>query len=399
MPRSAVTARENLRLINQRAVLQTVHQHGQISRIGLATELRLSPATVTDITASLIGRGVIFEARTGTSSTVGRKPILLEVNYNHACVLGIKLSSAGVTVTLTNLKAKAIARHTATLDSLNPENVVDTIERATEALLQEASVTAGELVGIGVSLPGIVEPDSGTCRYSALLGWQAVPFGPMLKERFGVLTLVDNDVNALAAAEAWFGEAEKHQDFLVVTLGQGVGLGVVIAGTLYRGPRGGAGEFGHLSLDENGPYCTCGNRGCLEAYLADEALLKRARERIPVLAEDAAIETLIALADSGEAEARAVYAEAGRLLGRGLSSLVNIFAPSLVVLSGEGMRAAHLLLPEARAALERHSFGDLFKHTQLVVNRWGDDVWARGAAGLAASQYLLEAADTVGGDS
>lgn len=399
MPRALTTARENLRLLNRRAVLQAVHRCGQVSRSDLAAELHLSPATVTDITASLIGKGVIYEARAGTSSTVGRKPILLEVNYVYAFVLGIKLSSSAATTVLTNLKAEVLARRTDALETLEPEKVVDIIQGAAEALLQEASVASETLVGVGVSLPGIIEPETGTCRYSALLGWSEVPFGLLLKDRLNLMTFIDNDVNALTAAEAWFAQAEKHQDFLVVTLGQGVGLGIIIGGALYRGSRGGAGEFGHLTLDASGPLCTCGNRGCLEAYLADEALLKRAQEQVPAFASGGTIEALVALADAGDAEARTLFVEAGQLLGRGLSGLINIFAPSLVVLSGEGMRAAHHLVPEARAALQDHCFGDLYEHTQLVVNAWGDDAWARGAAGLAASQYLLEVADTVGGES
>lgn len=397
MPRAVVTARENLRLLNQRAVLQTVHRYDQISRSDLAAELHLSPATVTDITALLIDRGILYEARAGTSSTVGRKPILLQVNYNHAAVLGIKLSSTAVITVLTNLKAEVLARRTDLLQTLEPEAVVTVIQEAAEALLHCTSASPETLVGVGVSLPGIVEPDTGTCRYSALLGWREVPLGPLLKDRLERTTFIDNDVNALAAAEAWFAQAKRHQDFLVVTLGQGIGLGIIIGGAPYRGPQGGAGEFGHLALDVDGPLCTCGNRGCLEAYLADEALVKRAREQIPAF-RGATIEALVALADTGDADARALFAEAGRLLGRALSGLVNIFAPSLVVLSGEGMRAAHLLLPETRASLEAHCFGDLYDRVELLVNTWGDDAWARGAAGLAARQYLFEVADTLGGE-
>lgn len=399
MPRTLGTARENLRLQNQRAVLQAVHRCEQVSRSDIAAELHLSPATVTDITASLIDKGVLYEARAGTSYTVGRKPILLEVNYDYAFVLGVKLSSSAVVTVLTNLKAEVLARRTDVLPTLEPEKVVDVIHHAAEVLLQEASVASEALVGIGTSLPGIIEPEAGLCRYSALLGWSEVPFGRLLKDRFNLMTFVDNDVNALTAAEAWFAQAEKHRDFLVVTLGQGVGLGIIIGGELYRGSHGGAGEFGHLTLDVNGPLCTCGNRGCLEAYLADEALLKRAQEQVPAFWSGGAIEALVALADAGDADARALFEEAGRLLGRGLSGLVNIFAPSLIVLSGEGMRAAHLLIPEARAALKDYCFGDLYGHMKLVVNAWGDDAWARGAAGLAASQYLLEVADTAGGES
>lgn len=398
MSRTVTTARENSRLLNQRAVLQAVHRHGHVSRSDLAAELHLSPAAVTHITASLIDKGVVYEARPGTSNTVGRKPILLEIDYDHACVLGIKLSSTAVITTLTNLKAEVLASRVDKLPTVHHELVVDTIQEAAKGLLAKALIAFEMLVGIGISLPGIIEPRTGTCRYSALLSWADVPIGKLLQDRFNLPTFVDNDVNALAAAEAWFGQGERHENFLVVTLGQGVGLGIVIDGTVYRGLRGGAGEFGHLTLDPAGPRCSCGNRGCLEAYLADEALLRQARDRVPALSSNDP-DALVALADAGDADARALYEEMGQLLGRGLSSLVNIFAPSLIALSGEGMRAAHHFLPATRDALKAHSFGDLFEHTGLVVDSWGDDAWARGAAGLAASKYLLEIAAMMGGES
>lgn len=382
---------------NQAAVFTVIHRRGQVSRSDIAIDLRLSPAAVTDITGALIERGLVFEARAGESNTVGRKPILLEVNYDHKHVLGVKVSNDGLTSALTNLKAEVVAWRHDPLPSTDPDDVIATIASATAALCASAAVAESDVASIGLGLPGIVDVESGSSRFSALFHWHDVPLASLLEERLGMPALVDNDVNALAAAEAWFGAGEGHDSFLVVTLGRGVGLGVVIGGSVYRGPHGGAGEFGHVIVEPAGPECSCGRHGCLEALIGDAALLSDARATVPGFAEGGTTATLAELAEADDADARAVYARAGHTLGKGLAVLVNLFAPTLIVFGGEGMRAAPYLLPEARASLRALAFGGLDAHVEFVTHPWDDDAWARGAAGLAASRFLTEVATSVGG--
>lgn len=390
------TARDEMRTRNQNAVLQAVHLHGPISRVEIATLLALSPAAVTAITAELIARGLIYEARRAESDGVGRKAILLEVAYDHAAVAGIKVSDTAVTAALTNLNAEVAHAETRPLPRTDPDTVVEAIVSVFEALQAHAGQP---LRALGVNLPGIVDVDQSTVRHSPLLGWNRVALGAILAERLEVPVLVENDVNALALAEAWYGHGREHESFLVLTLGRGVGLGIVLNGELYRGPSGGAGEFGHVLLDPDGPDTDQAARGTVESFLSDAALLRRARERIPDLPADAGPRELLALADAGDERALAVYDEVGAVLGRALSILTNILAPGLVVLSGEGMRASDHLVPPARRELERLAFGDLGAKVRLVVDHWGDDAWARGAAGLAASRYLTDAVSTHGGDT
>lgn len=392
------TTRALSRQQNQAAVFNVIHRRGQVSRSDIAAELHLSPAAVTDISGALIERGLVFEAREGESNTVGRKPILLEVNYDHKHVLGVKASNHGLTTALTNLKAEVVAWRQDPLPSTGPDDVLGAIEAATTQLCAEAGLPRSELAGIGLGLPGIVDVETGSNRYSALFAWRDVPLAGLLEERLGIPALVDNDVNALAAAEAWFGAGEGHGSFLVVTLGRGVGLGIVIGGNVYRGPHGGAGELGHVVVQPDGPACSCGQRGCLEALVADDALLSEARRQVKGFGKTGTLADLLALAEAGEASARAVYAQAGHTLGRGLATLVNLLAPTLIVLGGEGMRAAPYLLPAARETVRATSFGDLGHKVEFVTHTWDDDAWARGAAGLAASRFLTEVATTVGGD-
>lgn len=385
-------ARDVMRAQNQRAIFEEVHRHGPISRADLASVLNLSPATVTNITGDLIGRGLLFEAREAEGNGVGRRAILLEVDYDGANVAGVKLSNVGITCAITNLNAEVGATGSRRIEDTQPDAVVDAIE------LQLAQLGLDDVAALGLNLPGVVDADGRTVRYSPLLGWQEVEIGRLLEERLKIPVIVENDVNALALAEAWFGHGRDHESFLTVTLGRGIGLGIVLDGEVYRGPRGGAGELGHVMLGENWPETRHAKRGTIEAQLSDEALLRNARTAGVALPDGADAEALTAMALAGDEAARGVFLTAGAVLGRSLAILVNIFAPSLIILSGEGMRAQELLLPKAREVLAGASFGDLGRHVELVVDTWGDDAWARGAAALAASRYLLESASRTGGE-
>jgi N-acetylglucosamine repressor len=393
--RTQATAKDDVRRLNQGAVFQVVHRHGPVSRIDIATRLHLSPATVTNITSDLIDRGLVFEARKDDRGGVGRRRVLLEVAYDTAYVAGIKVSSVGLTCALTNLNAEVVHAVERPLPSTEPDAVVDAIEAAFADL---GAAVGRPLAALGVNLPGLVDADRQTVRHSPLLGWSQVPLGRLLHERLGVSVLVENDVNALALAEAWFGRGRAHDGFLVVTLGRGVGLGIVMGGEVYRGPHGGAGEFGHVLLDPNGPETRYAAPGTVESFLSDDALVREARRAVPGFPADGTAELVAELARGGDAAAIAVVAAAGRALGRALSVLVNVFAPSLIVLSGEGMRSADVMLPAADEELRRLAFGDLADRVELVVEPWGDDAWARGAAALAASRYLTESATSARGE-
>lgn len=388
-------AREAMRSANQLAVFDAVHRHGPISRVELAGALRLSAASVTHITGELIERGLVFEAREAESTGVGRRKVLLEVDYEHAYVVGVKVSNAAVHAAETDLKGEVRAARVDPLASSEPDAVVAQVVASFRELQARCE---GNVVGLGVSVPGSVDPVTGTVSYSPLLGWKDVRLAERLESVCGVPVVLENDVNCLAAAEAWFGHGHEAGDFLVVTLGRGVGLGIVIDGNLYRGPHGGAGELGHVVLEPGGLEAAHSMAGTVEAYLSDDGLVKQARGAVAAFPDAGKVEALLALAEEGDEEARRLYRHAGALLGQVLGMLVNLFAPALVVLAGEGMRAERFLVPPAREALAGCGFGDVGVRTPVVVEPWGDDAWARGAATLAASHYMESEASRLGGE-
>ncbi len=387
-PTPRALGRERIRSLNQSAVISAIHRHGRISRTDLAAELRLSPAAITALTAPFLEEGLVVEAEVGTSPSVGRKPILLGINYDHAHVFGVKVMNHAVVAALTNLNAEVVALHEQALPDTRERTVVESVVAATAALRKLAEGAAVRPLGLGVSVPGVVDHLAGTIRHSQLFGWEQVPLAELLGAELGLPVLVENDVNALAAAHAWFGHGRDHEAFLVLTLGRGVGLGIVVNGSVYRGPRGGAGEFGHTVCAPLAPRVMDPAPTTLESRVSDGALAAQASR---LLGREVGAEELGALADAGEQVIVDLLADAGDCLGVALSTLVNVFAPSLVILGGEGLRASPYLLPRAQATLSELAFGDLADGMELVLDSWGDDGWARGAAGLAAARFLQEA--------
>jgi predicted NBD/HSP70 family sugar kinase len=243
--------------------------------------------------------------------------------------------------------------------------------------------TNAPVLGIGIGVPGSVESQSDGVVESTQLGWHQVALGEAVRTALAVPVMVENDVNALAMAERLFGRGHDHSDFLVVTIGTGIGAGIIAGGTLQRGRHGGSGDLGHVPMVENGPVCQCGNRGCLEALIGESALLDAACRRSVLAAHDG-IDRLLNAADAGDVRAREIYADAGRQLGRALAGVVNVIDPSVVTLLGEGVAAwAHW-----QAGFEPAFRGGLVPRSRsisVIVESWKDDAWAQGAASLVLS--------------
>jgi predicted NBD/HSP70 family sugar kinase len=195
-----------------------------------------------------------------------------------------------------------------------------------------------------------------------------------------VPVLVDNDVNTLAISERLYGRGRDAEHFITVTLGRGIGLGIVAAGDIYHGFGGGAGEFGHITAAADGPRCSCGKNGCLETFAADPALVQQARAA-GVIGKRQGIGALLAKADAGDRAAREIYAQAGTILGQSVAGLVNVLSPKLVLVSGEGAQAWAHTVESFEAAFRDNLFPPL-RGVTVEVDPWDDAKWAVGAASL-----------------
>jgi len=389
----ATVARGNkalIRAINRSTVLNTVKNFGPIARAEIARRIGLSPATVTSITLDLVKDKLIFEKSTGDSRG-GRRPILLALNPHGGYVIGIKLTETQAICALTDLEANIIAKGTEALSGHTPESAVKDLSKAVTTLLSQSGIRRKQLLGVGIGLAGIIDASQGILRQSPIYKWRDVPLREMLQKLIKVPVYIDNDVNTLTLAEKWIGSGQKVDNFLTITIGRGVGMGIVVNGQSYRGAGGGAGELGHTVIDPLGPVCECGKRGCLETYVGDPALVREAalaRGRGEMSAEVKTVEDLTRLAVEGDEGARRIFAWAGEILGRATANLVNIFNPNMIVISGEGTRAGDWILKPMTDTIAKFAMPSLASDAQIKIDRWGDDTWAYGAASLVLQELF-----------
>ena len=374
-----------IREINEAIVLDAVRTHGFRSRAEIAADTGLSAPTVSGITADLIDRNLLYEHSTGESAG-GRRPVMLALNASAGYVIGVKVTEQAVIAVLTDLAATVLHRRTRKLRGTDVDRVVALIGEICDDL--RAKVPGAPVYGLGVGTAGVVDSVNGIVHYGTYAHWRDVPLSDLLYQRTGLPTVVENDVNALAVNEHWFGLGKDVADLLVVSLGRGIGLGLILDGRLYRGAFGGAGEFGHVKIAGDTTPCACGAMGCLEAVIADPALKTRLSEL-----SGTATSTVdgAAAARGGDEAARAVFVEAAHQLGRSIANLVNTLNPELIVLSGEGSHAADLMMEPLLESLRSHAFAGLLDGVDVVVEPWDDEAWAQGAASLVLAEMFQPA--------
>ena len=376
------------------AVLAILARHGGLSRAQIAELLELSPATITQGTRRLLAEGLLVEEAPRPSQGGGRPSIPLALVPESAHTIGIQVAHEHVTGVLTRLDASVVDGFRHPFDPSAPD-AVDVLTALIRTQLESAAERKLPLLGVGIAVPGVVEPETGTLRMSVRLGWTGMPLAARLREALHVPVFVDNDISAVTAAERLYGRGADCADFLLVAIGQGIGLGMVLDGAPYRGAAGAAGEFGHMPILPDGPVCSCGNRGCLETQVSTESLLRRAREE-GIVAPDAELEDLRAAAGSDDQRAVSLLRRAGELLGRALAGSVNLLGPEQVVVIGEISMLWPYLAESFHQALTDHLL-PCVRETRIDVRPWADDLIAVGAAGIvlatplaAPRQYVRE---------
>lgn len=382
--------RELIRAINRSHILNAIKTHGPIGRADIARQTGLSPATVTAISAKLISQNLVLEKSAGDSSG-GRPPILLVINPKGGYVVGIKLTETQAVCALTDLEALVIAKSSMSLSGHDPAQVVDDLAQMVLTFIREQKIAKKQLLGVGIGLAGIVDAEDGILRQSPIYGWDNVPLRRMLQSKLHIPVYIENDVNTLTLTEKWFGHGQGIDHFLTVTVGRGIGLGIVVNGQFYRGQRGGAGEFGHTTIHPDGPLCACGKRGCLEAYVGDPGLIHSAQESFALGKLSSSVQNLdelLALAQTGDPAALQIFDQAGRILGLGIANLINLFNPEKIIISGEGTREGDLLFAPMKESIQQNTMPGLFDLNTVQIAPWGDDAWARGAAGLVLREVF-----------
>jgi predicted NBD/HSP70 family sugar kinase len=361
-------------------VLRALATSGPLSRAQLARDLGLSGPTLTQATRSLMKLGLIAELDQ-TPSTGGRPATLLGLVAGAGMVMGVKLADDhlfGICVDLESqiqfsFEEKFKARGDEAIDALS------------EILLKQSRRVRGQLLGIGVGLPGVVSQKDLSTTTSVMLGWDQVKLGEILSKRLKTPVLCENDVNTLAMSESLYGRGKDISNLLTITIGRGVGSGIIINGELYAGTHG-AGEIGHVKVVGNKLKCECGNIGCLETIASDPAILRAAKKE-KLISANAGMEQLWLAARNNKAVASKCFKEPAQQLGIAIANVINIFGPELVVVSGEGSGGWDIWERWLVDAI-RENVVPTLSNFDIEIDPWDDAKWASGAIAIVMQATL-----------
>lgn len=374
-------------------VLEHIRTRGSISRIDIASALQTSPATVTAATADLISAGLIKEIEgepQSKSAKRGRPRVLLQLDGHSTLVAGLKVARQVISVILVDFEGNEVTSHKYPLKDarMSPGDFVGTVVTALEETCAKIGGTLQQLAGVSIGIAGLVDAENNFVHWSSSVTERNVDFGDLLSKVLPCPAFIENDANLVAKAEQLFGLGKGYKNFLVVTIEHGIGLGIVLDGRLFRGKRGCGAEFGHAKVQLDGALCQCGQRGCLEAYVGDYALIRE----MTVAGHSSALQTVSDIhdrANSGDHRAESVLARAGQMFGLGLSNLINLFAPDCIILSGAQVSLEHLCSEDVITRVRNGVVNVDAALPEIKVHHWGDQMWAKGAAAYGIEQVSI----------
>lgn len=377
--------------INVLNILRTIKDRGSASRTDLQQVTGLSWGTITNTTRELLNRNLIREEG-ALSTRSGRKPVQLAINPTSHALVGVEIAPECLQCLVLNLAGEILwSAEQPGAAGQPPESVLERAAAMVADALRFPAVAARICMGIGLALPGALDVRRGLLKSAPRLpGWHDVPVRDFLHQRLHTVIRIEHDPNCLALAERWFGDAGNAENVLCIHLGEGVGMGILLNGEIFRGSQQMAGEFGHITLDPDGPPCACGDCGCVESYCSASALLAYARG-IPDAPAIDSLDALLHLAIQNHPVAIATFERFGAYLGIGIANLIDLFNPDLIVLAGQIANAAPLFLPTLDRELARHAWPHASR--QLLLSQLGTRGAVMGACGMilqsAISQDIL----------
>lgn len=364
-------------------MLEAVLGHAPLSRAQISELTGLNKATVSSLVQDLIDSHLVVENGPGQSSG-GRKPVMLLFNGTAGYAVGVDLGVNYIRGLLVDLEGHVIAEHQRSLKQQDAGFVLGQLTACIELLMNEAPESPYGVVGIGVGVPGIVD-DNGTILFAPNLKWRQVGLQQLLEERFSIPVTIDNEANAGAQGEQKYGAGRGIPNQIYVSVGIGIGTGIILNKELYKGASGFSGELGHLSIEYDGKLCSCGNRGCWELYASENALLERA-----ALLGFESLEELLLAAAAGDEDVTLLIRSIGDYLGAGIANIVNVFNPDVVIIGNRMSRAAEWLEPAVQAAVDQRTLPYHRERMRILFAELQDQSAVRGAAYYAISRFFLK---------
>lgn len=386
-------------------VLRFIHSNHNISRVELAKRTGSSAGSMTAMVHRLIAKGLVTESGKG-STNFGRKPVSLSLRHDLGYVGGVDMGSFRLRVIIADVLGNiSYKSETETRMTEGRDRVLSRTFNEIHKAMDESRIPKAAIKGIGMAHSGVIDTRKGVVlsfpRPGQMTQWRNVPLLEMLEKEFDVPSILDDSARTMALAEKHFGLGKEMSDFLFIEVGMGIGASIFIDGKLYRGPGGSAGEFGHMTVDEKGPLCSCGNNGCLEAVASCAAIIQAVRagiqqgvnskvsEFVDGDLDRISIEKIVEAARDNDTLALRVLDEAVSHIGVVLADVINLLNPSVVVLGGPLFREGReLLLERLRQVIRQRALEKSANEVQLKISALGSEAAALGAARLISEEVL-----------
>ena len=391
--------RSELRLLG---LVKLIHAQGKLSRTELVEQTGYSAFLVARMCDELLTSAFIRETGTG-SSTGGRPPTLLSINPDLGRLIGLHIGTFHARIAVTDLLGNALLyRKVPSYVQSDPNSALAHLIAVVDQCLKDARVEHRQIRGVGLGISGVLDRSTGsTLFWPKVPQWVNVPVKKIFEAHFKTVVEVEDTPRTMALAERRFSGAGLASEFVFVSVGAGTGAALFLRDQLYIGTGGFAGEFGHITVDEQGPLCSCGNRGCLEASISASALIKRAQNAVLQGLSTAlwqlsggdpsrvSIELIAEAAGLGDRFSQSIFKDAGSFLGLGIVSIVNLLNPSLIVIGGGlALAAGPYLLPAAQQVVRDRAFERQAAQTRIELSSLTEEDWARGAALLVTDKAL-----------
>ncbi|WP_027094602.1 ROK family transcriptional regulator [Cohnella thermotolerans] len=379
--------------INTASLLSLLHREGELSRADLSRMTKLSPTTVSALVEELIGRGLVEEVGEKAAEGAGRRAISLRINPGGGYVIGLSLSGQSLQCVLMDLHGGVLAEWKTPIAEGNGDIAAQLQRAVAQCAERTKGMEAGSLQGIGVAAPGIIDEASGSVVYSSYLKLSDLKVRKLLEAQHPEVPIrVVNDTNAAAFAEHYDGSGKDSRHLLYLTIGRGIGSGLILDGRIYSGSNGAAGEIGHIPVDPEGELCECGRRGCIETAVTAPYIMRKVRGLAAGLgfAAPASMEEALRLYENGRQELEPMFDRIASIVSYAVAAAINFIGPEAVVLDG-WVTGSGKFMDKLRAELGRFPFPVPFDLAKLRASAHGEKGSLYGAATLMLQQIFQAA--------
>ncbi|HHW03090.1 MAG TPA: ROK family transcriptional regulator [Thermoanaerobacterales bacterium] len=392
--------------LNRMTVLNIIKEHEPISRQQLAKMTGLTPPAITQIIRELINMGFVKEVGL-EKSCGGRRPVQLQFNPEAAFVMGIEVTRFEVNFGIADLKNDPTDIKTIELDMTEPEIAIPLLIDNINKIIGSSKYRDKNILGLGIAFPGLLNIKEGTVKRSINLGpkWNGFPLKAVLQREIGLPVYIENNSNASALAERWFGGGNECRDLVYINLGEGISAGIIMDDRVLQGFQGHAGEIGHIVMVENGPLCNCGNRGCLESICGIPALVRKANSELPLISEEdplkkiwklkgkISINDILSSASLEGTYSNELIKQMGKYIGLAVADVINLYNPEAVFIGGKLASAAAVFMDILKQTVDSHAFPEIASSTDIKLSSLDGNSGVIGACALALKELLKSNSD------